>query len=413
MKKVLALLIAFVMVLSLMACGATSTPSTTTSDAGTPTTQQPSAAPASEAPAASPAAPAVSTEPIRIGHIADLTGVEAMVGKNSVEAFEFAVKAMGGQINGRPVEIIVGDSQSTPSVAVDVAKKMVERDKVVAIFGPTQIGHKSAVSEYIKTAGVPLIFYNGTPAGLLKSNPWLIGADGTTMQMPSVMGDFAYNELKYRKVHTIAMDNTGGRAYVDPFVATFKALGGTVDQQQWAPVPCPDFSPYLVPLGPADALVAWTSSSDAIALWSAWSNLGLKSKLPIVASFHGGMTDYFIGRALKESNPKALEAMLGTYAPVMYCSDIQTPENAAFVKTWTDGHGGEAPEGTNLTGATYQAFMLLKTAIEANKGVTTPDELLKAILAVDFVGPEGHLFFAEGSHAATKDVYIAQVVQTT
>jgi branched-chain amino acid transport system substrate-binding protein len=234
-----------------------------------------------------------------------------MVGKQAKEAFEAAVKEMGGQIAGRPVEIIVGDSQSTPSVAVDVAKKMVERDKVVAIFGPTQIGHKSAVSEYVKTAGIPLIFYNGTPAGLLKSNPWLVGADGTTTQMPSVMADFAYNDLKYRKVHTLAMDNTGGRSYVEPFANTFKELGGEVLQQQWAPVPCPDFSPYLVSLKPADALVSWTSSSDAIALWGAWSDLGLKSKLPMVASFHGGMTDYFNGIALSKSNPKSEESFIG------------------------------------------------------------------------------------------------------
>ncbi|NTV89480.1 MAG: transporter substrate-binding protein, partial [Clostridiales bacterium] len=153
------------------------------------------------------------------------------------------------------------------------------------------------------------------------------------------------------------------------------------------------------------------SSSDAIALWGAWSDLGLKSKLPMVASFHGGMTDYFIGRALSESNPKAAEAMIGTFAPVMYMPDIQSPENVEFVKKWTEGHNGEAPEGTNLTGATYQAFLLLKTAIESNNGVTTPDELIKAIFAADITGPEGHLFFEEGQHAATKDVYIGQVVK--
>jgi branched-chain amino acid transport system substrate-binding protein len=409
MKKVLVLLIAFIMVFSLIACngGESNTdtnPPTTSEQPGEQTPSQPD-----PTGGAKPETPAASGEPIKIGHICDLTGVESMVGNQAKTAFEYAVKAMGGQIAGRPVEIVVGDSQSTPSVAVDVAKKMIEHDKVVAIFGPTQIGHKSAVSEYIKNVGVPLIFYNGTPAGLFKSNSWLVGADGTTIQMPSVMGDFVYNDLGYRKVHTLAMDNTGGRSYIDPFAEKFKALGGTIGQQQWAPVPTPDFSPYLVTLDKADALVAWTSSSDAIALWGAWSDLGLKEKLPMVASFHGGMTDYFIGIALSKSNPKAAEAILGTYAPIMYSYDIDSPENKAFVEGWKKEFG-KIPGGTNLPGATYQAVLLLKTAIENIKGETAPDKLIEAIFASDIKGPEGHLFF-ENSHAATKDVYVVQVVK--
>jgi hypothetical protein len=37
--------------------------------------------------------------------------------------------------------------------------------------------------------------------------------------------------------------------------------------------------------------------------------------------------------------------------------------------------------------------------------------LIKAIFASDITGPEGHLFFEEGQHAATKDVYIVQTVK--
>jgi branched-chain amino acid transport system substrate-binding protein len=414
MRKVLAVLISFMMVISLMACnGATSKTDTTPPSTQTtqPETTQSSSQPASTAaPEATPAAPAAYVGPLKKGHIAYLNGVESSVGILAKQALEFAVKEMGGQINGRPIEIIEGDSQSTPSVAVDVAKKMVERDKVVAILGPTQIGHKSAVSEYIKTAGIPLIFYNPTPLGLTKSNPWLVGAGGATSQMPSAMGDYVYNEMGYRKVHTLAMDNTGGRSFIDPFVKTFTGLGGTVLQQQWAPVPCPDFSPYLVKLGKADALVSWTSSSDAIALWSAWSDLGLKKNLPIVAAMHGGMTDFFVSLALSKSNPKAAEAMLGSYAPIMYTYDIDNPENKKFVEGWKAAHEGKVPS-LNLPGSVYQALLLLKTSVESINGDTAPDKLIKAIFAANINGPEGHLFFEQGSQVATKNVYIVQTVK--
>ena len=45
--------------------------------------------------------------------------------------------------------------RTDPNQALARAKKLVEQDKVVAIFGPTAIGEKYTVSTYMKTAGVP------------------------------------------------------------------------------------------------------------------------------------------------------------------------------------------------------------------------------------------------------------------
>jgi branched-chain amino acid transport system substrate-binding protein len=353
--------------------------------------------------------PQAAIEPIKIGHICDLTGVEATLGEVAKKSLEFAVKSLGGQIAGRPVEIIVGDAQSQPSVAVDVARKMVEQDKVAAIFGPTQIGQKTAVGGYIKTAGIPLFFYNATPTGLLRSNDWLVGTGGATPQLPSVMADYLYNELGYRKVHTLSQDNTGGRSYIDPFVETFKKLGGTVISQQWSPVPCPDFGPYLATLAPADALVAWVSSSDALTLWTAWYEMGINKKMPIVAPMHGGFTDYNVMDPLAASNPAAVNAILGTFAPITYVYDLDSPENKAFVEGWTKEFGA-VPPGNNLPGATMGPILVLKAAVEKLGGDTDPAKLIKAIFETDVVGPEGHLVF-NNSHAATKDIHVVKLIR--
>jgi len=399
------------MLLALAACGGTGTPA---SSAPVEASAESSAAPVEAS--AEPSAELEETseplgEPIKIGHICDLTGVEASVGNLAKQALDFAVEALGGKIGNHPIEIITEDSQSTASVAADVAKKLVEQDGVAAILGPTQIGHKSAVSEYIKEAGVPLIFYNGTPEYLFKSNPWIVGAGGATPQLPTVMADYVYNELGYETVHTVAMDNTGYRSYIDPFVEAYEALGGKVVSQAWAPIPTADWAPYLVPLSTeADGIVAWASSSDAISLWKAWYDMGLSESLPIVAAMHGGFTDYFVPLAVSKSNPEAAEAMLGTFAPIVYTYSIDSPENKAFVEAWTEEFG-EVPGGTNLPGAVYQAYLLLKTALESIDCDTTPDNLIEAIFAVDVTGPEGHVYFADGSHVATKDIYVVKLVK--
>jgi branched-chain amino acid transport system substrate-binding protein len=366
------------------------------------------ATPAADGPTADSAETPVAIEPIKIGHIVDLTGVQAMTGEEAKRALEFAIDALGGEFAGRPVEIIVSDAQDQPSVAVDVAKKMVEVDGVSAIFGPTQPGQKSAVAEYMATVGIPLIFYNATPSTLMMGNDWLVGSGGSTPQLPTVMADYVYNELGYVTINTVSMDNVGFRSFVDPFVDAFKKLGGTVLTQQWAPIPCADWAPYLVNLEDADAIVAWASGSDAISLWSAWYEMGFNEKMPMVAPHHGGFTDYFVPTALSNNNPAAAEAMLGALAPILYVYDIQTPENEAFVDAWTAKFG--SVPANNLPGSCYQAALLLKTAVESINGDTTPDKLIKAVFEADVVGPEGRLFF-DNSNVATKDVYIVKVVK--
>jgi branched-chain amino acid transport system substrate-binding protein len=348
-------------------------------------------------------------DPIKIGHICDLTGVEAQTGEEARRSLEFAVEELGGVFGNHPVEIVVSDAQGQPSVAVDAARKMVERDGVVAVFGPNQAGHKAAVAGYMKEAGVPLIFYNGSPARLLEGNDWLVGTGGGNPQNPTVMADYAYNELGYRTVNMVSMDNvTSFRAFMSDFKKVFEARGGTVVQELYAPTPCTDWAPYLTQLKDADAIIVWTTGGDAIALWNAWHEMGISDKMPITAALQSGFTEYFILDALNKANPAIAKAVLGTVSPTVYAYDIQNPENRDFVKAWTKKFG--AVPASNLSGQIYQSVQLLKSAIEALKGDTAPDKLVKALLAGDIAGPTGRLYF-DNSNAAVKDIHIVKAVQ--
>ena len=420
MKKILAMLLAVVMVFALVACSN----SGTKDDEKTPDAQN---TPGTSAPAETDKQPEESTpaedtpaaptgEPIKIGHIADLTGVEANTGIQAVTGMDFAVKLINanGGINGRPVEVITEDAQSQADVAAGVARKLIENDDVVAIVGPTQIGHKGAVAAVVQELEVPAIYYNGTPAYMLKGNEWVVGAGGATPQMPTAMADYCYNVLNYRSVHILTMDNAGYRSYLTPFMETFTKLGGTIVSEQYAPIPCPDWAPYLTKLmqvdSDADAIISWASGSDGIALWGAWYDMGVSEKMPLIAAMHGGFTDFFIGKALSNGNPGALEAMLeNAYAPIMYTYSAEHAENQEFIKLWEEEFG-TVPGGTNMPGATYQAMLLIKEAIESIEGELTPASLRDALFASDIVGPEGHLVFNE-SQVATKDVHIVRPFQ--
>lgn len=286
-----------------------------------------------------------------------------MVGKEMETSLQYAFDAIGDQVAGHPVQIVIGDAQGQAATAGDVAKKMVEQDKVVAVFGPTQVGEKMAVAGYMKAAGIPLFLYNPSPMAIFQGNQWVVGSGGSTDQQPTCMADYLVTQLKYMKIDTISQDNTAGRSFLDPLTTAYTKAGGTVVQQQWVPVPTPDFSSYLTALKPADALVAWDSGSDAIGLSTQWHQLGINKKMPIVAAFHGGFNDPFIPAAMA---PADAAAMIGTAAPMMYSPDSQDQVNQDFAAGFTKIM--KFPPGDDGASGPYQAAMLFQAALQAPTG---------------------------------------------
>lgn len=408
LKKTISMLLALALLCALPACGGGTGDSQSTG-AGSPNTSAPTN-PGNPDTANTPAPE--PKEPIKIGHLVDLQGAEATTGQEAVRALQFALDYYGGEIAGHPVTIVTGDAQGAANTAVDAARNLVEAEEVIALFGPTQAGEKSAVSEYVNEAEVPLIFYNGTPSYLFATNPWLIGVGGANPQM-TMMADYVYNDLGYHNVNILTMDNIGFRTFSDDFAKAFEALGGTIAVSQYAPMPeTYDWAPYLVNMDQdADAILAWSTGTNAIGLWTTWYQTGMHENLPMVALMQSAFLDYFVLRALENADPAMADAVLGTAAPSMYVYNTGTPENEAFVEAW-QAEFGELPM-TNLAGQCFQSFQLLATAIEAldaeGKALTN-ENLRDALLACEIDGPAGHMSFGENG-ACTKDVYIVEAVR--
>lgn len=100
-----------------------------------------------------------SKEPIKIGAILSITGPASFIGepeKNTLLLLADQINKAGG-INGRPVQVIIEDSKSDETQAVLSAKKLIERDKVVAIIGPSTTGESMAVIPIVTQAKIPMI----------------------------------------------------------------------------------------------------------------------------------------------------------------------------------------------------------------------------------------------------------------
>lgn len=101
---------------------------------------------------------------IKIGHQVALTGPNATWGQSESNALKMAVEKINadGGVLGKKLEVIAYDNRADKLEAVNVAKRLVEQDKVVAIIGPAQSGVTNAIREVNNSGKVPVIATTAT-----------------------------------------------------------------------------------------------------------------------------------------------------------------------------------------------------------------------------------------------------------
>ena len=151
----------------------------------------------------------------------------------------------------------------------------------------------------------------------------------STSQPTHVLGDYAYKELKYRKVATIAYDFNFGWESIGGFVDTFQRDGGKVVKQVWTPIVTPDYSPFLsvVPRD-VDAVVCSFSGAAAVNFIKQYRAFGLK--MPLLCQ--GNATDE---STLDDTGPDAV----GIITALQYSASLKTPVNEAFVAAYAKAFG--------------------------------------------------------------------------
>ena len=118
------------------------------------------------------AAPALAAEPIKIGAFFALSGPAANIGTPTKLVAQMVADKINkeGGINGRPIELIVGDTESDPTKAAVIAKKFIFSDKVAAIIGPTSTAEGMSVKKIVEEAGVPTFMTVGGDPVIMGGN---------------------------------------------------------------------------------------------------------------------------------------------------------------------------------------------------------------------------------------------------
>jgi branched-chain amino acid transport system substrate-binding protein len=101
--------------------------------------------------------------PYKIGGIFPLTGYLSWLGEYKKKGSELKVELINkaGGVNGRPLELIVYDDQSSPETASRVAQRLVSKDEVIAMIGTASVPISGAVASIANRYKIPAIIGSG------------------------------------------------------------------------------------------------------------------------------------------------------------------------------------------------------------------------------------------------------------
>jgi branched-chain amino acid transport system substrate-binding protein len=171
---------------------------------------------------------AFAAQSIRIAAIFALSGPTASSNISSLRGMRWAVEEINasGGVLGRALEVIEIDNRSTP-IGSKVAAEQAVKIQATAIIGPAYSSHALAVAHVAQAAGIPMISNVATNPMLTRIGNYIFRVCYNDDHQGRVMGRFAYQELKHRRVLSmvnIASDYSLGLA--STFETSFMQHGG-------------------------------------------------------------------------------------------------------------------------------------------------------------------------------------------
>jgi len=261
---------------------------------------QPTAAPAkpavpagaTTAPAANP--PAASGGEIIVGYIPPVTGASAAEGALQIKAINMALKQINaaGGANGKKINMISEDNQSTNPGALAALQKSVEQDKALAMVGPVKSTQIQAMSDAVKGYGVPMII-GGTNATLTSTgNPWLFRVRPDDSIAAMAMVKYIKEDMKLTKVGIIHDTDAFGTGGADLIEQGCKDNGLTMVKREKYTTKDKDFTAQLLNLKNAGTEVLalyGTNPEDVAVIQRQWAQLGKPFKY--IGSVSSGSKD--------------------------------------------------------------------------------------------------------------------------
>ena len=388
MKKILALVLAMAMTLSLAACGSSGTSgetADTTGDSGS------------------------GDKVVKIGVFEPASGDSASGGKKEMLGMQFAnsetpTVEIGGETYN--VELVYADNGSDTSKAPSAASTLVS-EGVSIVLGSYGSGVSIAAGNTFRDAGIPAIGVTCTNPNVTAGNDYYFRICFLDPFQGTVLANFAGEKFGAKKAYLLGeQGNEYDQALIAFFEQAFTAAGGTVVKDSF-PKNNSDFTSYLNKAKSEGAEVIFTPVSIAYATQIVSQAAKLGIDIP------------FLGSDTLDDN-KVLEAAKGTNIQLYVSTFYQeggNPDFDAGIKDYINNNadaktanGGDDTIAA-VTAMGYDAYYVALEALKA-AGSTDSAAVQQALWDVTYDGVSGHIAFDDTNGDAVRDTAYIKVCDT-
>ncbi len=339
------------------------------------------------------------SDDIKIGEYASLTGKEAAFGQSSHKGTLLAVEEInaGDGVLGRKLDLITEDDQSEPGEPSTAVRKLIARDKVVAILGEVASSRSLEAAPVCQAARIPMISPSSTNPKVTQIGRYIFRVCFIDSFQGTVLAKFARETLHSRRIALLTSVSSAYSVGLAKFFKDrFTSDGGEIAIEEKYSEGDKDFHAQLTAIKAAniDAIFVPGYYTEAALICKQAHELGILG-VPIF----GG--DGWEAPELVQIGGADVE---GCYFSTHYSSQMPSPEVQSFVKRFQARFNGETPDAMAALG--YDSAMILADAIK-RAGSTQNTKIRDALAATrDFLGVTGRTTIDRQRNATKSAVII-------
>ena len=329
---------------------------------------------------------------VKVGMITTLSGGGASLGIDTRDGFMLAM----GMADRDDVEVVVGDDQRKPDVAVQLADEMIQSEQVDVLTGIVWSNLAMAVVPSATAQGKFYLSTNAAPAQLAGRgcNPNYFAVSYQNDNLHEAAGAYAKAE-GFTNPFIMAPNYPAGQDSLNGFKRFY---GGDLAGEVYTTLGQTDYAAEIAQIrdSGADSVFFFLPGGMGISFLKQYSNSGVE--LPVMGpafSFDQGILQA-VG-----------EAALGVKNGANWSKDLDVPANADFVAAFEEAYD-RLPSIYAAYG--YDTANLLLSAIDVADPAEDPDAFRAALKAADFDSVRGDFRFDTNNHPV-QDLYIREVVQ--
>ncbi len=339
---------------------------------------------------------------VKIAVLGPFTGQVAFIGQEQLNWAKLAV-ADFNEATGWSVELVEGDTQLDPAIAVTVAEGLIADPEIYGAVGPAGSQEVEATAEMFFEAGLVHISGSATNPGLTEAghNTFFRTVPTDADQGPTD-ATFIFNELGATQLFIIDDQSSYSVGLADEVEETFTELGGAVVGRESVTQDDTDFSALVTRIGGTDTEVIFFPgqvASQGVLLARQLDEQALDITLFGADGFYdpqGFITD-------------AAGATEGVYVS-SFAPDIHNLESSAdVVERFTEEYGEFGTFGPPTYAATLVVLEAMQRAFEAGdlSREAVRDEVANTNVELSVMG--GPLAFDENGDVLNASFYIFQV----